>query len=253
MAKLITLAAGTGLTEAHAPTQAVAFSAIRMEKLDASEYTLNTLVIDVTGSLSGFESAIYQMLETVIDGCKKHPRADYLMLRIIAFSTTYGVHEIAGFTPIHQLNLADLQVLKSMPCSGMTNLYDAVYNGIAATRIFAQKLADSDYSVNALITVATDGGDNDSTLRVTEVADALRKLTTEEVCESTLSILIGLNSQNCARDLTTFHKDVNFTQYEPLDNLTPHSFAKLAQFISRSISAQSQALGTQQASAPLTL
>lgn len=254
MAKLITLAqANNNEIEAYGANKAVAFSAIRMAKLESNEYTLATLALDYTGSLCGFEAQLGQVITTVVDACKKHPRSDFLMLRIIAFSDGIGIVELAGFTPVQQLDVSALATQIPKQCGGTTNLYDATYNAIAATRVFAEKLSENEYGVNAVLAIATDGGDNASTVTVHNVADELKKLTTNEVCESTLSILVGMNSKECGQELTAFQNAVKFTQYEEQEVMDAHSFARLAQFISRSISAQSQALGTQQASAPLVL
>ena len=44
--------------------------------------------------------------------------------------------------------------------------------------------------------------------------------------------------------LDSFAKDGKFDKYEKINNIDAKSLAKLAEFISKSISAQSQALGT---------
>jgi hypothetical protein len=48
-----------------------------------------------------------------------------------------------------------------------------------------------------------------------------------------------------------FHQEAGFTQYVELDNADTKTLARLAEIVSRSISAQSQALGTGGASQPL--
>lgn len=232
----------------------LAFSSVRLQKLDETSYTLVTLVLDVTGSLSGFEKQIREAVKTVVDSCKKHGRKDMILIRILAFSTSYGMVELTGFMPVLQVDPSSFDFLNTLQCSGMTNLYDATYNALAATRVFAKQLSDQEFPVNALIVVATDGGNTERNgMSVQDVAAEMRNLTQKEICESCLSILIGLNAQNCSQELSDFNKDAGFTQYEPLNNLNADKFARMADFISRSISAQSQALTTGQASAPLTL
>ena len=69
---------------------------------------------------------------------------------------------------------------------------------------------------------------------------------TSEALESIISVLIGVNVQDAeaSRYLRHFHTDAGFTQYVELDKADAQTLARLAQFLSRSILAQSQLLGT---------
>ena len=66
------------------------FSGVRTEHLGATEYTLVTIAIDVTGSVGGFEAELLRCLKTAVDACKKSPRSDNLLLRVILFSTVFS-------------------------------------------------------------------------------------------------------------------------------------------------------------------
>ena len=57
-----------------------AFSGVRPDKLGSTEYTLVTLVIDKTGSVSGFERQLLSMKQAVVEACHRSPRADYLKI-----------------------------------------------------------------------------------------------------------------------------------------------------------------------------
>ena len=46
------------------------FSAVRIENLGATEYTLGTLVIDITGSVANFADELLEMLKKIVDACK---------------------------------------------------------------------------------------------------------------------------------------------------------------------------------------
>ena len=61
-----------------------------------------------------------------------------------------------------------------------------------------------------------------------------------------MSVLIGVSVQDpeVSRYLKKFHVDAGFTQYVELDQADAKTLARLAKFVSQSISAQSQALGT---------
>ena len=67
-----------------------------------------------------------------------------------------------------------------------------------------------------------------------------------EALESILSILVGVNvnDPSVSQWLKALHQNAGFTQYVELGDAKAATLAKLADFISRSISAQSQALGT---------
>ena len=66
-------------------------------------------------------------------------------------------------------------------------------------------------------------------------------------------IVIGVNVQDQAVSgyLKQFHKDAGFTQYIEIDKADAKTLARLAEFVSQSISAQSQALGSGGASPAL--
>ena len=61
-----------------------------------------------------------------------------------------------------------------------------------------------------------------------------------------------LVDQTLSRILTDFSKTAGFTQYVELGNANAATLAKLADFVSRSISSQSQSLGTGGPSQSLT-
>ena len=84
--------------------------------------------------------------------------------------------------------------------------------------------------------------------------DEIAKGVTGESLESVVSILVGVNvaSPSMSRLLQAFQVDAGFTQYVEVDNATDAKLAKLADFVSRSVSSQSQALGSGGPSKALT-
>jgi hypothetical protein len=54
------------------------FSAIRPEDLGATEYTLVTIVVDITGSIADFADELLKSVKAIIEACKKSPRAENL-------------------------------------------------------------------------------------------------------------------------------------------------------------------------------
>ena len=64
------------------------FSGVTVDRLGASEYTLVTLAIDMSSSVSGFKTELINSIKTILDTCKKSPRAENLLLRLIKFNIT---------------------------------------------------------------------------------------------------------------------------------------------------------------------
>lgn len=216
------------------------FSAVRPEELGAAEYTLVTIVTDVTGSVAGFEQPLRNAVIDAVRACEKSPRADNLLVRFVIFNTT--IQEVHGFKTLRQINpTRDYQPFR---CDGSTALYDATREAILATNAYARVLTENDFDVNGIIFVVTDGMDNQSRSKRGDVAKAIQKVKQDEYLESLIVILIGVNASQCSRELDQFHKDAGLSQYVDITAFDASRGAKLAEFISKSTSAQSQSLGT---------
>jgi len=219
------------------------FSAARVERLGATEYTLVTVAVDETGSVQGFSDQLREMLVTAVESCKKSPRSDNLLVRVLTFSDRYknGVNEIHGFKPLGEIDANSYPVIKP---GGSTPLYDACYSAIGSQNVYGKQLVDQDFSCNGIVFIITDGGENASVASAQMVADEAKKSISGEVLESMISVLIGINGSSCSQWLSEFQKDAGLTQYIDAGDATPRKLAKLAAFVSKSVSSQSQALGT---------
>ena len=215
------------------------FSGARPDKLGSTEYTLVTLVTDKTGSVSGFAPELLAMKRSVVDACAKSPRRDYLMVRNVEFAT--ASEEIHGFA---ELRVVDAAQYTEPRCGGMTALYDATFMAVAAANEYARMLADQDFSVNAVVFVITDGDDNASAHTPASVAQEIARGVNNEWLESLNVVLVGVNASQYRHELEGFKNAASLTQYVDAGDATPQRLAKLADFVSRSISSQSQALGT---------
>ncbi|HLK61035.1 MAG TPA: hypothetical protein VKU00_31005 [Chthonomonadaceae bacterium] len=238
------------LEQQDLPNGQYGFSATRLDDLGATEYTLVTIVCDVSPSVSGFVREMENALQEIVKACKFSPRADNLMLRLVTFHGR--LEEAHGFKMLQQCNLHDYQ--KLLCIGSATALYDAAENCIAAIAAYGKQLTDADYATNGIVFVITDGEDNASTLGIKQVRDALCDAVQSEALESLVSILIGVNvkDRKMGAYLQDFKNEAGFTQYVELDKADAKTLAKLADFVSRSISAQSKSLGTGGASQPLT-
>lgn len=232
----------TDLDQINLPDSHYGYSATRPEELGATEYTVVTVACDMSGSTAAFIAEMETALTGIVQACKQSPRADNLLLRLLAFDDSLA--EVHGFKLLENCNLADYGgVLRP---GGCTALYDAAENAVASTVDYGRRLLAGDFSANAILFVITDGMDNVSKLPATKVKEALAQAVTSEALESVVSILIGVNvqDQEAARYLRRFHVEAGFTQYVELDRADARTLARLAEFVSQSIGAQSQSLGT---------
>lgn len=243
------------------PTNNYGFSAVRIADLGASEYTLVTLVVDSSGSTMNFRHAMTQAIKDMITSCKYSPRAANLLIRLVEFD--HNLREIHGFKMLSQCDVADYD--NCLTLSGTTALYDASENSISAMVQYGKDLTDQEFSVNAITVVITDGENNAGKLSAGTVSSTMKKAVQSEALESLVSILVGVNVRTVngndelaistadAPALATFRSlgpiaefgiDAGFTQYIGMSSFDAKKAARLADFVSKSISSQSQSLGT---------
>lgn len=226
------------------------YSATKLSELGATEYTLVTLVVDDSGSINSFRTEMVAAIKEVVNACRYSPRADNLMIRLVTFSNS--LTEVHGFKLLASCNAGDYDNVLNV--GGMTALFDATVNSVDATSAYGKTLVDSDFSTNGIVVVITDGADNQSSNSINSVATSLKKATANETLESLVSILIGVNvtDPSISTALNDLHTQGGFTQYVELKDANAKTLAKLAQFVSKSISSQSTALGTGGPSKSLT-
>jgi len=220
------------------------YSAADLGDLGATEYTLVTIVVDESGSTSGFKNEMEACIQEVIKSCKFSPRSDYLMVRLVTFRET--MREIHGFKQLIDCDLPDYDDCLSP--GGTTLLFESAMNAINATADYGKDLDENDYDVNAIVFVITDGMDNESgSITTASVGDALKKAMMDEHLESIMSILIGVgvgSYSGVSTYLDDFKKDAGLSQYIEMKDANEKTLAKLADFISKSVSSQSSSLGT---------
>lgn len=240
---------GSDVDKALIPGTSMQFSFVKPEDLEATEYTLVTIVVDKTGSVDKFSKELLEAIKNIIKACKKDPRHDFLLVRLVTFST--NVMEVHGFIPVVSINEDDYEELN---CGGMTALYDAFYECISATLIYTKTLVDMDFDVNGVVFVVTDGCDNASRQSDLQSIKNLISLSkSNEEIGSLLTIVIGINSGDAgySRHLQIFKDEAELSQFVDVGDASAGKLAKLAQFVSQSISSQSKALGTGGLSVPL--
>jgi uncharacterized protein YegL len=221
------------------------FSAVQVTgNLLDNEYTLVTVVVDRSGSTSGFQQAMEGVLKEIVEACRNSPRADNLLLRVVTFSD--DTSEFLPWTLLTSVN-AD-QFDGSLPAGGWTALHDATINGVEGLSNFGRTLiVDHDYKVNGIVFVITDGEENKSKFKdVKYVRSALAQTIKGENLESCVSVLIAVNNTDpaAASALKEFNEEAGFTHFIDLKDASKKTLEKVAKFVSDSISSQSQALGS---------
>lgn len=213
------------------------YSAIKPEKLEATEYTLVNIIVDKSGSVSPFQQELSDAINTVINSCSKNPRMENIMVRVVYFN--HCLEEINGFCP-----LKDLHDSYFVSTSGGTSLYDATYEAIGSSIDYANILTNDHYmEVNAINFIITDGEDLHSKLNVEAIKNKNEEIVkNEELSGSIVTILIGINDIDCHNYLDNFKTKAKLDHYMSLGDATPESLAKLAGFVSKSISSTSQSL-----------
>lgn len=221
------------------------FSAIAVDQLGATEYTLVTVVVDTSGSVSGWERNLENCLKAIVNSCRRSPRADNLMLRVVQFNSR--LNEVHGFRELNGINVSEYD--NRLQPSGNTALFDAVQEAAEATITYARLLKSQDYMANAVIYVLTDGADNASTHTPRSIRGVVDGVKRDEVLESMAVILIGVGQSGVGAYLDNFRQEANITQFVDLEELfrktSPEgALAKLAGYVSKSISSTSQALAS---------
>lgn len=226
------------------------FSATKVTSLGASEYTLVTLVIDASSSVDQFSAQLEQCIKTVFKSCEKSPRKDNLMFRVVQFSSV--LTELHGFKLLSTINENDYTGILNV--GGSTALLDASDEAVNATGTYGKQLTSQDYLVNGIVIVATDGENNCGNISMPDrLKQSILNVRRTEALESLRTVLIGVTNDDNSLNtyLQTLKDEGGFDQYVSIGKATPGKLAKLADFISQSISSTSSALGTGAPSAPI--
>jgi hypothetical protein len=235
------------------------YTSVAVEKLEATEYTVVSIVVDKTGSVEPFKKELENMLSMSLESCKKSARVLNLIARSTAFnapsfSSKPDIEEIHGFVPLNSIDTS--KFTGTINPDGATPLYEASLEAVDTLYDYAKKLYDKQILSNAIVFIITDGDDNASSPSSTPdaIKKTIEKIRREEVLESIRVILIGINDTDThfKTRLDTFKKEANLDEYVSVGEATPGKLAKLAQFVSRSTSSTSQSLGSGGPSQPVS-
>ncbi len=231
------------------------YTKVKVDRLGATEYTAVTIIVDKTYSVKGFKTGLEKMIKACVGSCKGSPRALNLLLRVIAFNNG-GIQEIHGWMLLSDIELDNYDDV-IFPANA-TNLFQATLCGLDVMRDYINKLYNSERIVNAngMVFIITDGEDNCPEFGVTPqmIKETLDSMNDEdEAMESVRTILIGVNDgrKDLKKLLTDFKEEAGLDEYISMGDVSESKLAKLAQFMSQSVSSQSDALGTGQPSQPI--
>lgn len=221
------------------------YSHIGVEKLEASNYTIVHIVIDKSGSVYNFKKELEDICKVYVESCQDSPESENLLIRVTAFDNNMGVdiEEIHGYTLFSAID--PNQYDGTINPRGGTPLYDATLDSLESLKDFSEKLYEEQHLCNAILFVITDGEENASNNSLADVTKLMKKVHRDEQLESFTSILIGVNTDDSyiKEYLENYHKDADFDQYVDIDKADKKGLAKLAKFVSQSVSSTSQALG----------
>lgn len=226
------------------------FSATKVTDLGASEYTLVVIACDTSGSVSDYHDELEKMLKTILKSCQHSPRKENLMLRLTTFSDQLS--ETHGFKLLDQIKESDYDGV--IQIGGMTALHAAGVDAVESATLYGRQLMGNEILANAIVFIITDGAENASGgITAGRINKAVKAAVTEETLESLTVVLVGVtrDDKNLGQYLETFKNDAGITQYIDIGTATPGKLAKLAQFVSHSISSTSQALGSGAPSKPI--
>jgi len=224
------------------------FSGANLDQLGAAEYTLATVVVDVSGSVSSFKVDLEKSIKTTVASCQDSPRCDNLLMRVLSFNDS--LKEVHGFRPLADIDVNGYDNSLN-PCGG-TALFDAVMNGVEASEVYGKQLVAQDIMANAVIYVITDGCSNSGYATAKSVKKAIEKIAKDEKSLESVAvilIMVGYGDANAKTELDNFRAEANITQFVDLTDLfakanPAKALAKLAGYISKSVSSTSKALAS---------
>ena len=219
------------------------FTATDITQLGACEYTLVTIICDVSSSVYGYANELEECIKTVLDSCHNSPRAANLMLRLCAFNQELS--ELHGFKELSAIDRNDY--INILNIGGSTALYEASFEGIDAADRYGAALTGQGYSVNGIVFIITDGEDNSSKRKPGQIKKLLATSRREEHLESMTTVLVGVTQDTgLSGYLKRFRNYAGLDHYLCLGNASKDALAGLAGFMSRSISMVSTSLGSGQ-------
>lgn len=145
------------------------------DDLDASDATLVSIVLDMSGSMAPHRKAVVDAFNTMQKALGGAKAASAILATAWTFNDAIGL--LSGFEPIAQKPALTQTVYRP---DGGTALYDAILAAMTGLVSYGQALADSGVPTKRVLFVLSDGDDNMSKASATKVASAAQALVREE-------------------------------------------------------------------------
>jgi hypothetical protein len=217
------------------------FSAVSDRYLDAAEYTLVQLSIDVSASATGWQSWMEEAVRRIVAAGASSSLKDNLMVRLVAFGN--APYEVHGFKPVAECDPADYQDI--LFAGGATAVYDAAIDAAEAVGHFGHYLTEQGIRANAVVAVVTDGMDGQSMFRSKDVGKAMAKASRDENLVSLTSLLAGACDKGIdevSRCLGRFRRDSGFYQYMELRRMDEETLREFVASVVAAISSAGETL-----------
>ena len=225
------------------------YQGAKIDTLASFENTLAIGLLDESGSTTPFARQMEVCVKEIIKALRHSPKAANLIYAHYHFDTHF--REVHGFKPLIECDEADYDGIWAG--GGRTTLYDSEDKVINFLLDYALRQRQQHYTCNGIVYIITDGQDFGSTLTQNNVKLSLAKAIANEDLESLVTILIGINDDPSVQaDLRDHATRVGFTAYQSVEKADEQTLAQLAGFVSKSVAAQSKALGTNGPSQVLT-
>jgi len=152
------------------------------------EDTINAVfAIDVSGSVGGYVNELNKGMNEFVQRMQKSHVSEKLFVSIVEFESNVKVR--SGFQPISQVPSIDF----SKSIGGMTALYEGTKVALTNALDYRNGLESAGVNCKTLLFVITDGYDNASKCRPSDVKDIITNLLKEERNFSSFeAILFGI-------------------------------------------------------------
>jgi uncharacterized protein YegL len=225
------------------------YSSIGIKNLGASQYTIVQILMDWTGSVGSFAPLLEQCLKDVFEACSKGAMSENILFRVLTFSDQMPKNhtEIHGFLPLNTID-PQLYNIPNAPYGG-TPLYNVTLNAVESLFAYGKELHANRYTINSVLFVVTDGEDTqhytaqDKARAMNLIANLKAELRNGEFLDTFNSYLIGINDTSCQKALKDFERSSCFDGYKSIQDANSKSIAKLAQWMSQSVSTVSKNIG----------
>jgi uncharacterized protein YegL len=150
------------------------FGNFNPENVEVEETINAVFVIDKSGSIASYVNELNKQFNEFVSEFQKSHHASKLFVSIVEFNDQVNVR--SGFQPIENVPVIDF----SKDVRGMTALYDGTKVGLENALNYREGLENAGVNCKTLLFVITDGEDNASRCRPSEVQSIITKLMTDE-------------------------------------------------------------------------